>query len=76
MTNIIEGGPECQRDDCCVTDQLQFVTLAYHPPMLDQCNNNQNPDNNVTVKKKHCLSCGKIWEQRSQLGVITDWKFV
>ena len=60
---IIEGGPDCMRDDCMLQHGVSTSTLAHYPAIFDKDGNNTNPDGNVVVTDIKCLSCGKSWKE-------------
>ena len=72
LTEFIDGGPGCMRDDCNVSLISGQVTMAYYPPTFDSLGRNNNPDMNVSTNTKHCLSCGKQWSERWQNGQRID----
>jgi hypothetical protein len=55
---LIEGGPDCMRDDCMITVQSQQKTTAYNNAAT-----NVNSDRNKTIQEVRCLSCGKNWKK-------------
>ena len=60
---LIDGGPDCMRDDCMITVQSQQTTTAYYPPTYNKAGANVNSDRNKTIQEVRCLSCGKNWKK-------------
>jgi transposase-like protein len=60
---LIEGGPDCMRDDCMITVQSQQTTAVYYPPVYDKSGTNVNAGKNKTIQEVRCLSCGKNWKK-------------
>ena len=72
LSEFVDGGPGCMRDDCFITENGPgMTTCAYYPPVYDKQGNNTNPDMNTTTHKRRCLSCGKTWTESYQNGKIT-----
>lgn len=70
MIEIIEGGPDCMRDDCMITSNGPGMsTMAYYPPVYNKEGINTNPDMNITTTPQRCLSCGKTWTEKWQNGI-------
>ena len=69
LSEFIDGGPHCMRDDCMITENGTHTTSAYFPPVYDAQGRNTNPDMNKTFVRRRCLSCGKAWEEVWQNGV-------
>lgn len=68
LSEFVDGGPGCMRDDCQVQTVSGNVTLAYYPPTMDTIGNNINPDKNITTNNQKCIACGKTWTERWQGG--------
>jgi hypothetical protein len=60
---LIEGGPDCMRDDCMITVESQQMTTSHYPSVYDKTGANVNPDANKTIQKVRCLACGKNWKK-------------
>ena len=63
--------PECPREDCRFIDHPGTSTLAYYFPIYDKNGVNINPDMNVSTSSLECLTCGKKWKRKTQLGKTT-----
>lgn len=76
MTNIIEGGPYCDRDDCCVMTS-NTTTVLPESGLTTNCENSNTvaPKDAQITLNKHCSSCGKMWTQTTQEGFIVSWNF-
>lgn len=68
---LIEGGPECMRDDCIITVESQMTTAMHYSPVYNKDGVNMNPDRNSTTQNVRCLSCGKNWK-RDNYGTKTN----
>lgn len=68
MTN---PNTECPRDDCRFLNHGGSTTSAYYPPIYDKNGVNTNPDMNITTSALKCLTCGKRWRGKTQLGKTT-----
>ncbi len=71
LSEFVDGGPGCSRDDCRIQHGASTTTAAYYPPVYDKHGNNLNPDMNTTTTNKRCLSCGKSWNESYQNGKVT-----
>ena len=65
MTNIT---PQCPREYCRFIQSPGSSTAAYYPPIYDKNGVNTNPDKNITTSALECLTCGKRWKCKTQLG--------
>ena len=63
--------PECPRDDCRFIHSPGSMTAAYYPPIYDKNGVNTNPDGNISTSTFECLTCGKRWKCKTQLGERT-----
>ena len=72
LSEFVDGGPGCMRDDCQVQTVSGNVTLTYYPPTMDTLGNNINPDKNITTNNQKCNACGKSWTERWQGGYRID----
>lgn len=68
LTEFIDGGPGCMRDDCMVSQGPSSTTLVYNPPVVNADGININRDTNRVQMTKRCLSCGKSWTEEWQSG--------
>lgn len=72
LSEFVDGGPGCSRDDCLITENgASSTTSAYYPPVYDKQGNNTNPDMNITTHHRRCLSCGRTWTESVQNGKTT-----
>lgn len=68
ISEFVDGGPGCMRDDCRVQELGGASTTTYFPPVFNASGENINPDMNSKYYNKRCLSCGKGWTERWQNG--------
>jgi len=68
LSEFVDGGPTCSRDDCMIQDQGGTSTMAYFPPIYNNNNVNINPDMNTQTYNRRCLACGKAWTETWQNG--------
>lgn len=68
LSEYVDGGPGCMRDDCMITESQTYQTMAYYPPVYDKNGINTNPDMNCNYINKRCLACGKGWAEVWQNG--------
>lgn len=68
LSEFVDGGPGCSRDDCIIQDEGSASTATYYPPVYNAQGVNINPDMNITSHHRRCLSCGKGWTERWQNG--------
>ena len=71
---IIEGGPECMRDDCMLQMGVSTMTLAHFPQIFNKNGDNVNPDGNLSITDVRCLSCGKSWKEGWKNGTKISFK--
>lgn len=69
LSEFVDGGPGCGRDDCMIQDQGGSSTMTYYPPIYNAKGQNINPDKNIFYYNRRCLSCGKAWTEAHQNGV-------
>lgn len=72
ISEFVDGGPGCSRDDCMIQGEGGSTTCTYYPPIINAQGVNVNPDMNITSYHKRCLSCGKSWTERWQNGTRLD----
>lgn len=75
MTETVEGGPFCDRDDCIFVEKDKFTTISPYNQETDRYGNPVLNSKNVTTSTKHCLSCGKTWTQSVENGFVKFWHF-
>lgn len=68
---MINPNPECPRKECKFFIHPGSSFLAYYPPIYDKNGVNTNPDRNTTTSMLECLTCGKKWKGKTQLGKTT-----
>lgn len=68
LSEFVDGGPLCGRDDCMVREMGGSQTAMYFPPIYNAQGANINPDNNTKTLNKKCLSCGRAWTETIQNG--------
>lgn len=68
---MINSNPECPRDDCRFLDCGSSSTLVAYIPIYDKNGVNTNPDRNTTTSIFECITCGKRWKCKTQLGERT-----
>lgn len=72
LSEFVDGGQGCMRDDCLITENgPSSTTCAYYPPIYNKQGVNVNPDMNTTTRSRRCLSCGKTWTESTQNGKTT-----
>lgn len=65
LSEFVDGGPGCGRDDCQVQIMSGSTTLAYTPPVQNKDGTISFVQNNNTVtENKRCSSCGKSWTEQ------------
>ena len=63
--------PECPREDCAFSYSGGASTLVAYIPIYDKNGVNINPDRNTTTSIFECITCGKKWKCKMQLGNTT-----
>ena len=71
MTNSTPQCPRGLKEDCAFIQSPCSTTSAYYPPIYDKNGVNTNPDRNITTFAVECLTCGKMWKGKTQLGETT-----
>lgn len=62
LSEFVDGGPGCSRDDCQIQVMSGSTTLAYAPPVQNKDGTIRfAPNHNVVTENKRCNSCGKSW---------------
>ena len=74
LSEFVEGGPTCMRDDCMITENGAYGTTAFFPPVSNKDGTNTNPDMNKTTVRRRCLACGKAWDEVWQNGIRISCK--
>ena len=66
LSEIVDGGEGCMRDDCDINITNSQTTLLHTFPTYDgQGNPVKAGQSNVTTTSKYCKSCGKRWTETS-----------
>lgn len=65
LSEFVDGGQGCGRDDCQVVIVSGSTTLLYNPPAIDRQGNMIHTNTNTTITTKRCRSCGKQWTEQS-----------
>ena len=65
LSEFVDGGEGCMRDDCTVEILNGQTTLLHNPMTYDGQGNPINNNRNITTTTKHCRSCGKRWTETS-----------
>lgn len=70
LAELIDGGPNCSRDDCMLQHNgCGTTTMSYYPPTCNKQGHEFNRDKNIITQPMRCLSCGKSWVERWQDGI-------
>jgi len=70
IQEFIDGGPDCSRDDCMISELNNTQTLAHYISMYNKDGVIiKKPDNNIITVNKRCFSCGKGWTETWQNGI-------
>lgn len=65
LSEFVDGGEGCMRDDCMVEILNGQTTLVHYPMTYDGQGNAINNNKNVTSTTKYCKACGKRWTETS-----------
>lgn len=64
LSEFVDGGEGCMRDDCAVQVINGQTTLLHTFPTYDgQGNPIKGGQRNITTTTKRCNSCGKTWTE-------------
>lgn len=63
LSEFVDGGQGCSRDDCMVEILSSHTTLVHYPETYNMQNVSINSNKNVSITTKYCKSCGKRWSE-------------
>lgn len=63
LSEFVDGGENCMRDDCMVEIVSGHTTLVHHPITTDSQGNLTNTNKNISVTNKRCRACGRSWTE-------------